>query len=58
MTKIELKAIAEYSRGVAYKLGLQDAKQGRVYRHSANPGSWVREWLIDYEQGWQKGRER
>ena len=50
MTTGELKA-------KAYKLGLQDAKQGRIYRHSADPGSWLQNYLVDYEQGWQDGRD-
>ncbi len=41
----------------AYRLGRQDARQGRVFRHSADPGSWVRNWLKDYDAGWEKGRE-
>ena len=49
MTKAELKKMA-------YRLGLQDARQGRVYRHSTEPGHWLRDWLADYERGWQKGR--
>lgn len=41
---------------MAQRLGQQDARQGRVYRHSADPGSWLRNWLDDYEKGWNKGR--
>lgn len=44
-------------RQKAYDLGYQDAQHGRVYRHSANPGSWVRAWLSDYDAGWHAGRE-
>ncbi len=41
----------------AESLGYQDAIQGRVYRHSAAPGSWLRDWMDDYEKGWQRGRK-
>ena len=40
------------------RLGYQDAKQGRVYRHSADPGSRLRNWLAEYERGWQRGRSQ
>ncbi|KKK61405.1 hypothetical protein LCGC14_3014650 [marine sediment metagenome] len=49
MTRAELQA-------KAFKLGLQDARQGRVYRHSADLGSWLRDYLIDYDKGWVAGR--
>lgn len=40
----------------AYLAGLSDARAGRVYRHSADPGSRNRDWLSDYEAGWKEGR--
>ena len=51
MTLKELQKKAE-------QLGYQDAKQGCVYRHSADPGSWLRNWLPEYERGWQRGRQQ
>jgi len=45
-----------YEKEKAYKLGLQDARQGRVYRHSVDPGSWLRYFLVDYDKGWKEGR--
>lgn len=39
----------------AYRLGQQDARQGRVFRHSADPGTWIRALglLPNYDAGWQ-----
>ncbi len=41
----------------AYKLGRQDARQGRVFRHSADPGSWIRRYLSYYDMGWFEARQ-
>jgi len=42
---------------MAYGLGSQDARQGRVFRHSAEPGHWVNHYLKDYDRGWAEGRQ-
>ena len=49
MTRVELQT-------KAFELGWQDAKQGRVYHHSADPGSWLRDYLLYYDRGWVAGR--
>ena len=41
----------------AFDRGWLDGYHGRVYRHSAEPGSICRYALDAYEQGWNKGRE-
>lgn len=36
--------------------GFNDALSGRVFRHSAQPGSYNRAHLDDYDKGWTEGR--
>ena len=49
MTQRQVEQLAE-------RLGYKDARCGKVYRHSIDPGSWLMSWLNNYEDGWQRGR--
>jgi len=46
-----------YTSSYVYDLGYADAKRGKVYRDSVQPGSRYRPWLDEYERGWSDARD-